>query len=334
MATIRDIAKKAGVSSATVSRVLNADPTISVGAETRRLIIEVATNMNYQTPRNRRRNRLGAIAIINFLSPAEELRDPYYVGLRLGIENRCRHLGIEAANIYGPPQESQKAALQTSGGAIVIGGEVAEAAPWLQYFGHNIVFADCVPPGSGYDHVGSNVGDATVELLNGLADRGYRRIGYIGTVRAANGRDEVRYARYADWLTRRGAFDGRLSAVDLDATGREWEKLGHRLMRELVQRSVMPDAVVAFNDSVAVGAYRALHESGIRIPQDIAVVSFNDISVARFLTPPLSTVRLPAEDIGEAAVDLLAERLQGRQIAKGVTLATSIQWRASTGDVK
>ncbi len=78
------------------------------------------------------------------------------------------------------------------------------------------------------------------------------------------------------------------------------------------------------------GAYRAIHELGLQIPQDIAVASFNDISGAQFMSPPLSTVRLPAEEIGETAVELLLERAGGRELAKRITLATRLIWRSST----
>jgi LacI family transcriptional regulator len=81
---------------------------------------------------------------------------------------------------------------------------------------------------------------------------------------------------------------------------------------------------------MAVGAYRAIHELGLKIPRDEAVASFDDISVAQFLNPPLSAVHLPSEEIGETAVDLLMERIAGRQVAKRATLAARIIWRGST----
>ena len=85
---------------------------------------------------------------------------------------------------------------------------------------------------------------------------------------------------------------------------------------------------------MAVGAYRAIHELGLDIPGDIGVASFNDISVAQFMNPPLSTVHLPAEEIGETAIELLLERAGGRELAKRLTLATRIIWRGSTRSPK
>lgn len=83
------------------------------------------------------------------------------------------------------------------------------------------------------------------------------------------------------------------------------------------------------NDNMAIGTYRAVREVGLTIPDDIAVVSFNDIPVAQFLTPPLSTVRIHGEHIGEVAVDLLLERLSGRGYGKQVRIATELIWRDS-----
>jgi LacI family transcriptional regulator len=80
---------------------------------------------------------------------------------------------------------------------------------------------------------------------------------------------------------------------------------------------------------MAIGAYRAIQEAGLSIPNDIAVISYNDIPVAQFLTPPLTTVRIHGEHIGETAVDLLLERLCGRNYGKQVRIATELIWRDS-----
>ena len=77
------------------------------------------------------------------------------------------------------------------------------------------------------------------------------------------------------------------------------------------------------------GAYRACVKLGLTIPNDIAIAAFNDNSVAQFMAPPLTTVRLPAEEIGETAVDLLLERIAGRDFSKRVILESRIVWRGS-----
>ena len=95
MVTLKEIAKAVGVSTATVSRVLNFDPTLSITEAKRQAIIETAEALNYATPRARNRARqhgLRKVALVHFLRPDLELIDPYYVGLRLGIESRCQAL--------------------------------------------------------------------------------------------------------------------------------------------------------------------------------------------------------------------------------------------------
>ena len=118
--------------------------------------------------------------------------------------------------------------------------------------------------------------------------------------------------------------------ASLCLTGENTEESGHTLTNSLLQSGAEVDAIVTANDNMAVGACRALHEAGLAIPGDVAVASFNDISVAQFLNPPLTTVRLPSEEIGEAAVDLLVERAAGREIGKRVILASQLVWREST----
>ena len=105
---------------------------------------------------------------------------------------------------------------------------------------------------------------------------------------------------------------------------------GFRLTREVLAEANPPDAIITCNDNMAVGAYRAISQFGLRIPEDIAIASFNDISVAQFMNPPLSTVRLPSEEIGETAVELLLERVAGRDLSKRITLASQLKWRGST----
>jgi LacI family transcriptional regulator len=136
---------------------------------------------------------------------------------------------------------------------------------------------------------------------------------------------EERCHTYIEWAKQRGQFD-----PDLCLTDRNTEESGYHLARKLMSGLKRPDVIVKANDKVAVGAYHALHELGLKIGEDVAIASFNDISVAQFLHPPLSTVRLPAEEIGKAAVELLLERVAGRKIVKRVVLGSQIIWRGST----
>ncbi|MEO5808011.1 LacI family DNA-binding transcriptional regulator [Devosia sp.] len=337
MVTIKEIAKAVGVSSATVSRVLNFDATLSVTEQKRQAIIETAEAMNYATPRNRARAAqqsavANKIALVHFLRPHQELVDPYYVGLRLGIESRCHALQMEAVKVYHTDSMPEASLLQSASGVIAIGSHSAAEYGWLKRHSKHLVFADYIPPDDEFDSVESDLPLAMRKLLGALTEIGYRRIGFIGWIEGST-YGEKRCRSYIEWMNQHSQFDPHLcitGQVSDDNGDRKMEQAGHRLAKTLMSQSNPPEAFITCNDNMAVGAYRAMAELGLRIPEDVAIASFNDISVAQFLNPPLSTTRLPSEEIGEAAVDLLVERIAGRELAKRITLATEIKWRSST----
>ncbi|GGL70100.1 LacI family DNA-binding transcriptional regulator [Wenxinia marina] len=328
--TLRHIAERVGVSVATVSRVLNYDPTLSVGDATRQSVIETAEAMNYE-PRRRKPRLVAAgsvkrIALLHFRTPDSEFRDPYFVAMRLGIESRCAALQVEVTKIYRSHDGAVPQIPREVRGIIVIGWHAETEMAALRARNVPIVCVDWHPPGDGIDMVGSDLRLATEKLLTALDELGYRRIAMAGWAEDhAPTKREPRARAYAAWMNERGRFDERLLVL-----GENSEESGHSVAGLLLDRNPRPDALIVTNDTMAMGAYRAIHERGLKIPQDIAVASFNDISAARFLSPPLTTVRLPAETIGRQAVDLLAERFAGRDLARQVNIETKIVWRGST----
>jgi LacI family transcriptional regulator len=334
MVTLKEIANVVGVSTATVSRVLNFDATLSITEVKRQAIIETAEALNYATPRNRNRANsqgLSKVALVHFLRPEQELIDPYYVGLRLGIESRCQALKIETVKVYHTDSKPDASLLQGASGVIAIGHHEADEVAWLSRHARHLVFADFTPPSDEYDSIASDLATAMRKLLNALKERGYRRIGFAGWMeeRSADPYYELRCRTYIQWMRDNDAFDPGICVTER-AVDRHTELAGYRLGQRLMEVRDRPDAIVTCNDNIAVGLYRAIQEKGLTIPDDVAVASFNDISVAQFMNPPLSTIRLPSEEIGEAAVELLLERVGGRELAKRINLASQIVWRHST----
>ncbi|MCG5480278.1 LacI family DNA-binding transcriptional regulator [Sinorhizobium alkalisoli] len=334
MVTIKEIAAAVGVSSATVSRVLNYDPTLSISTKKRQAIIETAEALNYATPRNRSRaaaQSLGAglkIALVHFLDPAKELADPYYVGVRLGIESRCQALKSEVVKVFLTGNAPEATILEGASGVVAVGHYYGEELEWLRRHSRHLVFADYAPIGDLDDSVLSDVAHAMTRLLEAAHGMGYRRIGFVGWVDAFYGPDNIHAERrcrtFIDWMTKAGLYDPDLCMVE-----RLTPDSGYMLTKAMLSNPNPPTLLITCNDNMALGAYRAIRELGLRIPEDVAVASFNDIPVAQFLAPPLTTVKIPAELIGETAVDLLLERLSGREVAKKVILATEIIWRGS-----
>jgi LacI family transcriptional regulator len=348
MVTIKEIAKAVGVSSATVSRVLNYDPALSISAAKRQAIIETAEALNYATPRNRNRvngngagyapasaTPLSRLAIVHFLEAYDELADPYYIGVRFGIESRCRSHGTEIVKVFHSDALPDPALLESVSGVIVVGKHSDNEIAWLADHCRHVVFADFDPQSDSIDSVHPDVGLATRKILNDLNAMGYQRIAFIGSYEHLNGETqpfgERRCKAYIDWQKERGKFDPDLLALGEGSNFGQNLRLetGYMLAKQLLGRKTLPDAILTANDNMAIGTYRAMGEAGLKIPDDIAIASFNDIPVAQFLTPPLSTMKIHGEHIGETAVDLLLERLEGRDYTKNVTIGSEMIWRQS-----
>ncbi len=334
MVTLKEIANAVGVSTATVSRVLNFDPALSVTETKRQAIIETAEALNYATPRARNRARqrgLRKVALVHFLTPDLELIDPYYVGLRLGIESRCQVLQCETVKAYRTDSMPEPTLLQSADGVIVIGLHSEAEVDWLARYSRRVVFADFIPESDECDAVASDLALATRKLLTGLMKSGYARIGFAGWTEESNNDPlaEIRCRTYIAWSKTHGVFDPKI-CLTLGSVERNTEQTGYQLGTQLLRQRRPPDAIVTCNDNIAIGVYRAARELGLRIPDDVAVASFNDIPAAQFLHPPLSTVHLPAEEIGETAVDLLLQRVAGRSVAQRIIIANQIKWRGST----
>jgi LacI family transcriptional regulator len=173
MVTIKEIAKAVGVSSATVSRVLNYDPALSISAVKRQAIIETAEALNYETPRNRNRANgpvaapsvLSRLAIIHFLEPSDEIADPYYVGVRLGIENRCRDFKTEITKVFHSDMLPDAELLESMSGVIVIGKHSDSEINWFIEHARHVVFADFDPRVEAIDSVFSDTAHATRKIL-------------------------------------------------------------------------------------------------------------------------------------------------------------------------
>lgn len=350
MVTIKEIAKAVGVSSGTVSRVLNYDQTLSISEPKRQAIIETAEALNYATPRARRSAQLqplqiamashadvtARIAVIHFLAPNEELVDPYYVGVRLAIEARCREYKIEIARVFNPDVPVDLSLLAGLSAAIIVGHHPRAEIEAMARICPQLIMADYNPRMPQFDCVRADLGEATVNILDSLDQAGYRRIGFVGGYELMDNdalmHGEQRCKAFIEWHEARGRYRPELLALGQSERFGQNLRLetGYQQARTLLSLAERPDAIVAANDNMAIGTYRAIQEAGLAIPNDIAVIAFNDIPVAQFLVPPLSTMRIPGELIGEVAVDLMVERLNGRDYSKHVTIPTQMVWRGST----
>lgn len=338
MVTLKEIAKAAGISPSTVSRVLSYDPTLSVADATRKSVFEIAEALNYASPRTRAMRRAGngkrlRIALAHFLRPEEELADPYYVAVRLGIERRCQALQAEIVRVYHTDDAPDASLLASASGVIAVGPHTEREIGWLAKHSEALVFADSHPSGERFDCTFSDLASATTRLLDLLFSNGYKTFGIIAGFGIEDDKDaprgDERCRAFRAWAESHRAFDPAF--LDIGTLRHE---TGYAAMRRWLAGPGIPQVIIGGNDNVAIGVYRAAEEGGLKIGKDFAVVGFNDIPAAQFMSPPLTTIHIEAEKLGEVAVDLLVERLAGRDTVKEVKLGVKVIWRDSCRNAK
>lgn len=298
MATIKDIAERTGFSAATVSRVLNHDETLNVQDETRMKIFDTARELQYQAKERKSRKRHLTVGVYYSYSREEELKN-------LG--------GLD--------------------GLLCLGTFSKSMVRQIEAFKKPTVFLDAMPKGDQFDCVVNDLESSVEAVMDYLTGLGHKKIAFIGGYEVDKDGEEVhdeRMVTYKKYMERIGEFSPALVRV-----GNFTPEDGYVLCREILEEKEKPTAIFANNDSLAVGCYRAVSEKGLRIPEDVSIVGYNDIAVANYLVPPLTTVRLHMELLGEEAVRLLRERItSSREIGLKVIVPAKLIVRGSADRVK
>ncbi|GFH43095.1 LacI family transcriptional regulator [Lactococcus hodotermopsidis] len=338
MASIREIAKLAGVSPATVSRVLNADETMSVAASTRARIIKVANQLNYHKienlgPKSPKQSSKLSIALIKMHSSQRENDDPYFRQIQEGMEVEANAWNFRLETLkLGEFKLNQ---LAQYGAIIVVGAFTADALAEIFEVNHNLIVVDNYFASSRYDLVHPDFAKRTEQVLDYLYAQNHRKIAFIGgeigtidlTGCKKNKIVDVRTTAYENWMKIHGLSDNiRIK------TGNWTMAFGLTATDELIDEAAegLPTAIISASDPMSVGIYRALQLKKIAIPETISIFSFDDIEVAGYMSPPLSTVHIDSLEIGRVAIRLAKERiLDNRTSALRVEVASEIIVRES-----
>ena len=328
MATLKDIARQAGVSLATVSRVLNDDPTLSVKEETKLRILEIAEKLEYtvsaqrrHTPGKRQAQRLHFLAVYSYPKTAE-INDPYYLSIRHGIELQSERLGIELTHAY---ENNLPETVSRPDGVLLIVHGARTVLTEVQALCSAVCFVDFSDRQSDYDAVDIDLAYIAQSVTDFFIAQGYDRIGFIGGQDSPAAAD-IREVAFTEYGSLRGVVRGEdIYRGDFSSAS------GYALAKQMLAKESYPKALFVASDSIAIGVLRALHEQHIAIPEDIALISVNDIPTAKFTIPSLSTVRIHSEVMGSQGVNLLFERLRDeRQEPLQVFAASRLILRGTT----
>ena len=332
MATIKDIAQTAGVSPATVSRVLNYDKSMSVSDETRKKIFDIAEQLNYQKSKRQKKTspQTHRIAIVEWYTELEELDDLYYYSIRLGIEKKAQELGYDIVRIFNNDSLSQ---LEQIDGIIAIGKFSIKQVQELEQYSPALIFVDSDTLDQGHSCVTTDFEHAVIQVLNHFLEQGIREIGMIaGREETADGTislDDPRLACFCRYLTEKALYQPAYVKV-----GKFSSESGYQLMKDLIeqQKNQFPKAFFIASDALTVGAIRALQEAGIAVPQDVQIISFNDTSIAKYVYPPLSTVTVFTEEMGKQALQMLDQMIKTDEslIPYMIKLSTKLTLRESS----
>ena len=336
MSTLKEVAERADVSISTVSRVLNRPE--KVKPTTRARVEEAIAALNYQPSRiaQRLRDRAGRSELIGMVIP--DIQNPFYSQVVRGAEDVAyareaaiilcnsdetperEHFyfdilrGESADGVLLPPSMQQQGALDVE----------------LDDFSMPIVCFDRRMPGDPVDTVVVNNRRGAREMTQHLIENEHHRIGLIcgpeSLTTSTERADGYREALQAAHLP----VDEAL--IFMDAPRRE---AGYERTRQLLNRSPAPSAIFAANNQLALGAFEYVHEHNLSVPDEVAIVAFDDAPWAKLLTPPLTTVRQPAYEMGRRAAKLLFDRIDdptGSPVL--VTLPPTLVVRQSCGASK
>lgn len=331
MPSIKDIARIAGVSHCTVSRALHNSPLIN--RQTAEKIREIAKRTGYvpnvvaRSLVSRSTRTVGVVVTT--------IADPFNGEVVEGIESAANERGYSVilANSHADPELEMKVVDGFSerrvDGIIVAASRVgALHAKRLAGTQVPIVLINNQHKGTFAHSVGIDNVNASAELVGHLIELGHTRVGYIGD-RGGLESDTERFSGYKARLKQaRIAFD-----PDLIRRGDGRSEEGERCARELFGIADPPTAIFCYNDMTALGALRAAAARGLRVPEDVSIAGFDDLFVASYTTPPLTTVRQPKKEMGCRAISILLELLKGGEAESNLLLPGELIVRGSTGPV-
>lgn len=308
MATIKEIANIVGVSSAAVSRVLNYDEGISVSKETRDAIFAAAEKVGYK--KKVIYPKIENVALLYWIEPGEELEDIYYHAFRDELLRQAESMNIKMQVIT--KADGIGAIPQDLNAFLAMGWFTRQELDRIRQKCQIGVFIDSSPDEKLFDSVRPNLDSFVTQIVDYFVERGHERIAFVGgsdrNTDTGKPSMDVR-----EWSFRQSAhYYGKLQEEYIFISPIFTVAEGYRMAQELLKQEILPTAICVASDTLAVGVLQALNEANIPIPEKISVFSINDINIAQYVSPPLTTFHVDVPIICEAALELLRGRVFSR----------------------
>jgi DNA-binding LacI/PurR family transcriptional regulator len=324
---IRQVAKRAGVSTATVSRTIN---NLSVKPGTARRVRQAIEELKYFPNTHARSLVSGRSRIVGLI--VSDITNPFFPELVKGFEDAATQKGYEVLLSNTEYDSSRMATgvrrmLERKVDAVAIMTSEMDPSFTQELAGRNIpmVFLDVGTVEKHISNIKVDYASGILQAVEHLIGLEHRRVAFIGgppDLKSAR----IRQSAFLKAMQKRGMGDPAWIE-----TGNHRIDGGFQAMSRILERTPLPTAVLCSNDLTALGALRAIRRKGLRVPDDISVVGFDDIALAEFTEPPLTTVRLPREEIaGKAFEALLASLSDTTRMGAEYQISPQLVVREST----
>ncbi len=333
--TSQDVAKLAGVSRTTVSFVLNQIEGVSISAATRKKVLSAAKKLNYHPNSAGRKlvsGRSDTLGLVLYQSPEQVFADAFLPRVILGVEQAAMQLGFHVLlKQVGPDEKDGYMRLinENHVDGIILSGPRQDDKEIVRLHREGVpVMLLGQMPDAKLPFVDINAVSGAETAVGHLLGLGHTRIAMITNAPLFYTSARQRKSGYTRALHRAGLK----ADPSLIKQGNYTPASGFHAMQELLSHPVRPTAVFVASDVVAMGAILAAKRAGLRIPQDIAIIGFDDIPLAEYFDPPLTTIRLPAFGLGLAAAERVIQLIQNQPLKeKEILMDTELVIRESTG---
>lgn len=319
MATLRELSEITGYSIATISRVLNGDSTLKVTESTRTVILEAAGKAAYPTRQNvNRENSPGLhlkLGIVEMVTVQESEKDPYYLYVKSNVEKCCFASGIETFVMqYDDEGECYRsAASRELDGILAIGQFREEQIMAMEKCTPRIVFLESAPFPEKFCSVMPNYEVGIRQGVDYLVEQGHRKIVFVGpefsTDSTCRQAPELRRKIFADYIKRYEEAEGIL--LESEWQGDDVAEQIIQYVRGIQDLAKRPTAFFTYNETAALGVFRALQILEYQVPDDFSILSYNDTALATMMQPKLSGIHINIEEMVKHAVWMMERMAKG-----------------------
>ena len=339
--TIKDIAKICGVGVSTVSRAINNHPDIN--PETKEKIMNTIKEYGYvpnNSARNLKRVDAKAIAVL-----VKGISNPFFSNMIKVIEEECKkkRYSMELSHIEADEDEVDAALKVVKEkrlrGIIFLGGLFSHSDEKLKKLNVPFVFstAGSIPENiskNQYSNIGVDDRKESARMVDYLIRLGHRNIAIVVAEAEEESIGKLRLEGYYDALQAHNIpVNPKLIYQTRDDIGHFFMENGYLTARKLVESGEQFSAVYAVADALAIGAIRALLEAGVRVPDDVSVAGYDGIDVSGYISPSLTTIRQPVEEMAKDTVKLLFDIIAGKKDHQHITYEAELLERESTKEI-